>query len=47
MYLEGNVAVVRGAVTDIGQVIAVRFAKDGAFQNRTSRLTYGMRAETL
>lgn len=44
MYLEGKVAVVPPPV--IGKAIAVRFAKEGAFQNRTSRLTYGVQAET-
>jgi NAD(P)-dependent dehydrogenase (short-subunit alcohol dehydrogenase family) len=46
MYLVGKVAVVTGAATGIGQTIAVRFAKEGAFQNRTGRRTYGVRAET-
>ena len=46
MYLEGKVAVVTGAPTGIGQAIAVRFAKEGAFQNRTNKLTYGVQAET-
>ena len=46
MYLEGKIAVVTGAATGIGQAIAVRFAKEGAFQNRTSRFTYGVQAET-
>ena len=46
MYLEGNVAVVTGAATGIGQPIAVRFAMEGAFQNRTSRITCGIQAKT-
>jgi NADP-dependent 3-hydroxy acid dehydrogenase YdfG len=46
MYLEGKLAVVTVAATGIGQVIGVRFAKEGAFQNRAGRLTYGMQAET-
>jgi NAD(P)-dependent dehydrogenase (short-subunit alcohol dehydrogenase family) len=46
MYLEGKVAVVTGATTGTGQAIGVRFAKEGAFQNRTSRLAYGVQAET-
>lgn len=44
MYLEGKVAVVTGAATGIGQAITVRFAKEGAFQNRVTR--YGVQAET-
>ena len=46
VYLGGKVAVVTSAASGIGQAIAVRFAKEGAFQNRTGRLTYGVRAET-